>query len=150
MILTAGAINSPQLLLLSGIGPKSHLDSVGIRTVVDLPGVGENLHNHASYGVDFTLNETNVNELNMDNADIYFYNQTGPLSSTGLAQVTGILASNYTTADDPDIQFFFAGYQAICNTGGRIDDLKTYDNKRTVRFTAVNIHTLSRGKSIIM
>lgn len=146
VILSAGAINSPQLLLLSGIGPKSHLDSVGIRTVVDLPGVGENLHNHASYGVDFTLNERDVHELNMDNADLYLYNQTGPLSSTGLAQVTGILASNYTTADDPDIQIFFAGYQAICNTGGRISDLKEYDNKRTVRFTSVNIQTLSRGR----
>ncbi|KAG5319132.1 DHGL dehydrogenase, partial [Acromyrmex heyeri] len=149
VILTAGAINSPQLLLLSGIGPKEHLDSVGIRTVVDLPGVGENLHNHASYGVDFSLNETHINELNLDNADTYLYNQTGPLSSTGLAQVTGILASNYTTADDPDIQFFFAGYQAICNTGGRIEDLKMYDNKQTVRFIAVNIQTLSRGRLML-
>lgn len=150
VILSAGTINSPQLLLLSGIGPKSHLDSVGIRTVVNLPGVGENLHNHASYGVHFTLNEKDVNDLNMNNADLYLYNQTGPLSSTGLAQVTGILASNYTTADDPDIQIFFAGYQAICNTGGRIEDLKTYDNKRSVRLTSVNIQTLSRGKSTSM
>ncbi|XP_018357886.1 PREDICTED: glucose dehydrogenase [FAD, quinone]-like isoform X1 [Trachymyrmex cornetzi] len=149
VILTAGAINSPQLLLLSGIGPKEHLDSMGIRMVVDLPGVGENLHNHASYGVDFSLGETHINELNVNNADTYLYNQTGPLSSTGLAQVTGILASNYTTADDPDIQFFFAGYQAICNTGGRIEDLKMYDNKQTVRFIAVNIQTLSRGRLIL-
>ncbi|KAL6256462.1 hypothetical protein P5V15_012575 [Pogonomyrmex californicus] len=146
VILSAGTINSPQLLLLSGIGPKSHLDSVGIRTVVDLPGVGENLHNHVSFGLDFTLNQENENLLNMDNAEMYLYNQTGPMSSTGLAQVTGILASNYTTADDPDIQIFFAGYQAICNTGGRIADLETYDNKETVRFTAVNLHTLSRGR----
>lgn len=86
----------------------------------------------------------------MENADTYLFNQTGPLSSTGLAQVTGILASNYTTADDPDIQFFFSGYQAICNTDGRIEDLKMYDNKQTVRFIAVNIQTLSRGKSISM
>ncbi|XP_011170785.2 glucose dehydrogenase [FAD, quinone] [Solenopsis invicta] len=146
VILTAGTINSPQLLLLSGIGPKSHLKSVGIHTVVDLPGVGENLHNHMSYGIDFTLKEKNTVELNMPTADLYLYNQTGPMSSTGLAQLTGILASNYTTADDPDIQIFFAGYQAVCNTGGRIEDLKTYDNKPTVRFTAVNLQARSRGR----
>lgn len=146
MILTAGAINSPQLLLLSGIGPKDHLRSVGIRAVVDLPGVGENLHNHASYGVDFTVNQPHVNQLNIDNADLYLYNQTGPMSSTGLAQLTGILASNYTSPNDPDIQIFFAGYQAICNTGGRIADLDTLDNKETVRFTSVNLQTRSRGK----
>lgn len=122
---------------------------MGIRTVRDLPGVGENLHNHASYGMDFTLNQTNMNELNVDSANLYFFNQSGPMSSTGMAQVTAILASNYTTADDPDIQIFFAGYQAICNTGGRIADLKVYDNKQTVRFTAVNLQTLSRGKTMI-
>ncbi|TGZ54850.1 Uncharacterized protein DBV15_01942 [Temnothorax longispinosus] len=146
VILAAGTINSPQLLLLSGIGPKSHLKSVGIRPVVDLPGVGENLHNHQSFGVDFTLSETNTNELNINSADIYFYNQTGPLSSTGLAQLTGILASNYTTNDDPDIQIFFAGYQAICDTGDRIPDLKADGNKETVRFTSVNLQALSRGR----
>lgn len=146
VILTAGAINSPQLLLLSGIGPKKQLDSVGIRTVVDLPGVGENLHNHQSYGVDFVLNETKIDELNLDSADVYLYNQTGPMSGTGLAQLTGILASNHTTQDDPDIQIFFAGYQAICNTGDRIPDLETNGNKETVRFTSVNIQPRSRGK----
>lgn len=148
VILSGGTVNSPQLLMLSGIGPRQHLESMGIRVVRDLPGVGENLHNHASFSVDFTLNSTNVNELNVDSAGLYMYNQTGPMSSTGMAQVTGILCSNYTTADDPDIQIFFAGYQAICNTGGRIADLMTYDNKETVRFTSVNIQTLSRGRSI--
>jgi len=146
VILTAGTINSPQLLLLSGIGPKNHLNSVGIRTVLDLPGVGENLHNHVSYGVDFVLNQPYVNDLNTYNANTYLYNQTGPLSSTGLAQVTGILASNYTTADDPDIQIFFDGYQAMCNNRF----VKTYDNNRTVKFISVNIQTLSKGKSMIM
>ncbi|MFC8829806.1 GMC family oxidoreductase [Streptomyces sp. NPDC057137] len=46
VVLTAGVIGSAQLLLLSGIGPSSHLNDVGIETVVDLPGVGENLQNH--------------------------------------------------------------------------------------------------------
>ena len=46
VILSGGAINSPQLLMLSGIGPASHLREVGVDVLVDLPGVGENLHDH--------------------------------------------------------------------------------------------------------
>lgn len=46
VIVCAGAIGSPQLLLLSGVGPAKDLQKLGVRTVLDLPGVGENLHDH--------------------------------------------------------------------------------------------------------
>lgn len=46
VILSAGAIGSPRLLLLSGIGPADHLRKVGVPVVHDLPGVGENLQDH--------------------------------------------------------------------------------------------------------
>ncbi len=46
IVLCAGGIASPQLLLLSGIGPASHLSELGIAVVVDLPGVGQNLRDH--------------------------------------------------------------------------------------------------------
>jgi choline dehydrogenase len=46
IVLAAGAVSSPHLLLLSGIGPREHLQSVGIRPLVDLPGVGQNLRDH--------------------------------------------------------------------------------------------------------
>ncbi len=46
VILCGGSINSPQLLMLSGIGPAQHLKDKGIAVVHDLPGVGENLHEH--------------------------------------------------------------------------------------------------------
>lgn len=46
IIISAGAINSPKLLMLSGIGPSEHLSSVGIAPQVDLPGVGQNLQDH--------------------------------------------------------------------------------------------------------
>jgi choline dehydrogenase len=46
VILAAGAIDSPKLLLLSGVGPPRELRAVGIEPVVDLPGVGKNLHDH--------------------------------------------------------------------------------------------------------
>jgi choline dehydrogenase len=54
VILTAGAIPSPKLLLLSGIGPADHLRSVGIDVTVDLPGVGENFHDHVKSQVSFS------------------------------------------------------------------------------------------------
>lgn len=47
VILCAGAVNSPQLLLLSGIGPPDQLRPLGIEVIVDLPGVGANLHDPA-------------------------------------------------------------------------------------------------------
>ena len=46
VILCAGAIGSPQLLMLSGIGPREHLESLGIDVVDELPGVGANLQDH--------------------------------------------------------------------------------------------------------
>ena len=46
IILSAGAIGSPQLLMLSGVGPKDQLSSLGIPVVVDAPGVGQNMRDH--------------------------------------------------------------------------------------------------------
>jgi choline dehydrogenase-like flavoprotein len=46
VVLSAGAVGSPRLLLLSGIGPGTHLGEVGVEVVADLPGVGLNLHDH--------------------------------------------------------------------------------------------------------
>ena len=53
VLLTAGAIGSPQLLMLSGIGPADHMKSFGIKPVHDLPGVGENLQDHLDLAVRF-------------------------------------------------------------------------------------------------
>ena len=51
IVLSAGAIKSPQLLMLSGIGPADHLRSFGIPVVHDSPGVGQNLKDHPALGV---------------------------------------------------------------------------------------------------
>jgi choline dehydrogenase len=51
VILSGGAVNSPQVLMLSGVGPAAHLRELGLDVVVDLPGVGENLHDHPAAGL---------------------------------------------------------------------------------------------------
>jgi choline dehydrogenase len=53
VILSGGVINSPQLLMLSGVGPTRHLAKFGIKTVLDLPGVGQNLQDHLSAVVEY-------------------------------------------------------------------------------------------------
>ncbi len=53
VILSGGSINSPQLLMLSGIGPADHLKARGIEPVLDLPGVGQNLQDHAAVALKF-------------------------------------------------------------------------------------------------
>lgn len=50
VILSAGAINSPHLLMLSGVGPRENLEEVGIPVLYDSPGVGQNLQDHIAVG----------------------------------------------------------------------------------------------------
>jgi choline dehydrogenase len=53
VILTAGALHTPQLLQVSGVGPGALLQRIGVSVVHDLPGVGENLMDHVQYGAKF-------------------------------------------------------------------------------------------------
>ena len=55
IILSGGAIASPQLLMLSGVGPAAHLESLGIAVVHDLPGVGQNLRDHPLVALQFQV-----------------------------------------------------------------------------------------------
>lgn len=57
VVLSAGAIKSPHLLMLSGIGPKDQLEEYGIPVINDLPGVGQNLMNHLSAQVTFKVKD---------------------------------------------------------------------------------------------
>jgi choline dehydrogenase len=53
VILSAGAVGSPQLLMLSGVGPREHLESLGVRCLVDAPEVGRHLKDHLHLGLMF-------------------------------------------------------------------------------------------------
>jgi choline dehydrogenase len=58
VVLCAGAVGSPQLLMLSGIGAAAHLRSLGIEVLLDLPGVGQNLHDHTMCWITYAAADT--------------------------------------------------------------------------------------------
>lgn len=150
-IVSGGAVNSPQILLLSGIGPREELQRIGIPVIHDLPGVGKNLHNHVAYFMSFIMrNRTDYNDLNWANALEYILNHSGPMSSTGLSQVTGIINTKYAdpSGTHPDLQMFFAGYLANCASSGAVDakaDPEHPDQPKHVYMSPVVLHPKSRG-----
>ncbi|XP_016843208.1 glucose dehydrogenase [FAD, quinone] [Nasonia vitripennis] len=113
VILTAGAIGSPQILLQSGIGPKEDLEELDIPVVKDLP-VGRNLQNHVSIGIKMTIKDDYYETLSLDSVNEFVFNRSGPVASTGLTQVTAFLESSFATPGVPDIQIFFDGFSSSC------------------------------------
>ncbi len=63
VIVSSGAIGSPRLLMLSGIGPADHLESVGVDVVHDLPGVGGNLQDHLGINYYYKASEPTLNSM---------------------------------------------------------------------------------------
>ncbi|MGY1884224.1 GMC family oxidoreductase [Blastococcus sp. SYSU DS0753] len=107
VVLSGGAVNSPQLLMLSGIGPADHLREVGVDVVHDLPGVGAGLQDHPLVPVIWTvrsgrslrLAETPVNLAKWKAAG------RGPLTSN-LAEA-GLFTRSRPDVAEPDLQLHF-------------------------------------------
>lgn len=108
VLLCGGAINSPQLLMLSGIGPAEHLKSMHIDVIADLPGVGQNLQDHLAASVAFLSRKPiSLNDVEKpDNLLQYLLFKKGPLTSV-IAEAGGFIKLQ-TNAPAPDIQFHFA------------------------------------------
>lgn len=151
VILAGGAVNSPQLLLLSGIGPKEELDRVGIQQMHQLPGVGKNLHNHVAFYLTYQLNRLkDINDLDWATALEYILYRKGPMSSTGISQITARLNSKYAEASglNPDLQIFFSGFLAHCAESGEVNataDSKEPDAPKRIVLSPVALHPKSRG-----
>lgn len=111
VIVSAGGINSPKLLLQSGIGPKDHLSQHNIKVVADIPGVGQNLHDH--YDMDcvyelngpYSLEKYNKLHWKFWTGLEYLLFKSGPVTSNAVEGG----AFSYANKDDvsPDIQFHF-------------------------------------------
>jgi choline dehydrogenase len=111
IILSAGAIGSPQLLQLSGIGPVSILKAAGINVKHDLPGVGNNLQDHLEFNFQYqckqkiTLNGK-LNLLNKFKIGAQWFLTKKGLGATNHFEACGFISSN-TNISYPDIQYHF-------------------------------------------
>ncbi len=111
VILCGGTINSPQLLLLSGVGPAAQLSALGIPVVRDSPGVGENLVDHLIAGVLFGVNRRDTLAAAESPGSVlkYLFQRKGHLSSN-VAEVCAFVRTKPGLVA-PDLQFHAApGY----------------------------------------
>jgi choline dehydrogenase-like flavoprotein len=112
IVLTAGAIQSPQLLMLSGIGDGEHLGRLGLTVRHDLPGVGRNLHDHlaspvhmrmrnpVSYGISLR-----AMPRNLWNVAEYLLFRRGPMANNVFESAAFVKSS--PELDKPDVQLVF-------------------------------------------
>ena len=108
VVLAGGAVNSPQLLMLSGIGPADHLREHGIDVVTNLPGVGQNLHDHTAVPVIWhTKDTTDVAEFN----NLVNFARAKATGKGPLVSNIGEAGAFFRTRDDlaaPDMQVHVA------------------------------------------
>jgi len=107
VVLCGGAVNTPQLLMLSGIGPREHLESVGVPVREDLPGVGGNLQDHLAMLVSYRC----AQPITLDGAgsigDLLSWSllKRGPLSSN--VAEAGAFVRSRPEYREPNLQFLF-------------------------------------------
>jgi choline dehydrogenase len=123
VILSGGSINSPQLLMLSGIGNASELSAHGITPKVDLPGVGQNLQDHLDFMMQWSCTQK-VTLRHLSNPLVklavgtrWMINKSGPVASN-IWEAGGLVRTNDAVAS-PNIQYHF-GPVAIDYVGDRI------------------------------
>jgi choline dehydrogenase-like flavoprotein len=131
VILSAGAVHSPELLLASGIGPKEALSRSKITTRVDSPGVGKNLQDHPSISLQFNvgknisiLNEMFIPHTTMINPKAgmdWLINGRGPLTSPGCEQ--GAFFKTREDLPEADVMIRF-----VPARGTSADAVVTYSN----------------------
>jgi choline dehydrogenase len=107
VILAGGSISSPQLLLLSGIGPADEIKRAGIRAVCELPGVGKNLQDHPMVSVGYLCTKpvSMATAESLSNLIRYFVLKRGPLVSN-VAEAGAFLRTR-EGSQIPDLQLLF-------------------------------------------
>jgi choline dehydrogenase-like flavoprotein len=113
VVVTSGAIGTPKLMMLSGVGPAAHLRSHGIDVVQDLKGVGQNLHDH--FGIDIVAELKGHDSLDKYNKphwalwagmQYYLFN-SGPVASNVVEGGAFWYADGPGSSPYPDLQFHF-------------------------------------------
>ena len=113
VILSAGAIGSPQLLMLSGIGPAHDLEALGIEIVLDLPGVGRNLQDHLAIILTYRCTQpiTLINAERLGSVLRYLALRQGPLASN--VSEAGAFVRSSADLPAPDLQVGFVPAYAL-------------------------------------
>lgn len=116
VILAAGAIGSPRLLMLSGIGPAPHLREVGIDTKLDLAGVGQNLRDHIGYPVSYEATANSAPHYSLPASLRWIFNYMisgggGPLGRSYMEGCAFVRTS--PGLERPDLQFHFAPWSSL-------------------------------------
>jgi choline dehydrogenase len=139
VVLSAGAIHSPLLLMTSGIGPKDHLREHGIDVVVDSPNVGVGLQDHPLCAPQWTTPSlpSMVEEATPENLALWQQQREGPMASNGPG-AGGFLRSG-ADAPAPDIGFGVA-------PGPGPDELALHPDLRAVSLLAIVLDVRSRGR----
>lgn len=127
VILSAGAINTPHLLMLSGVGPQEHLRKVGVPVIQHSPGVGQNLQDHIAVGgLAFLINDPIslvLNRLiNLNSALRYAITEDGPLTSSVGLEGVGFITTKYGNQSDdwPDIEFMLTSTSTVSDGGTNV------------------------------
>jgi choline dehydrogenase-like flavoprotein len=112
VLLSAGALQSPQILMLSGVGPAAHLQQHNINVVHDLAGVGQNLQDHPDFIFCFQADSTDLvgisvgGTVHMTKALFRFKNERRGMLTTNYAECGGFLRSQ-AHLTRPDVQLHF-------------------------------------------
>ncbi|XP_031329963.1 glucose dehydrogenase [FAD, quinone]-like, partial [Photinus pyralis] len=127
VILSAGAINTPQLLMLSGVGPADHLEDMGIPVLHDSPGVGKNVQDHiAAGGITFLINKPVAilthRISNINTALRYAIFGDGPLTSSVGIETVGFISTKYANRSDdwPDMEFMILSTSTNQDSGTQV------------------------------
>jgi choline dehydrogenase len=145
VILSAGAIGSPHVLLLSGIGPADNLRAAGVEVVADLPGVGKNLQDHLCAGIGHRDKAGIAGHVNALNVLVWLaqhaLTRRGPMASN-VAEAGGFVRTR-PDLQRPDIQLHFL---PVGSTQTSFDDEAFKVSGRAFTVVPTLLYPKSRGE----